>query len=247
MKMPHKPAKVRKDAAPANATTSSVEQHYNEIEERRLKEWENYQKSHRSMDEANANRVFLDIAIGEALAGRLVVELFDDVVPETAAHFRRLATGADGVHEATDVKLDYLYTPLELIDKAHGYARFGDLLAYGVRLEPLRQENFKIRHTTRGLLTMTSYGPHMCNTSFSITLGPAPALDYEQVVFGKVVDGLPLLEKLEAMPVDAVGRPVLPMYIVLCGTLTGERPPGKWIGSSEQAADEEDATGELGE
>lgn len=245
--MPHKPPKARKEAAQNTASASSVEQHYNEIEERRLKEWENYQKSHRSMEEARANRVFLDIAIGEALAGRLVVELFDDVVPLAAAHFRRLATGADGVHEATDVKLDYLYTPLELIDKHRGYARFGDLLAYGVRLEPLRQETFKIRHTTRGLLTMTAYGPHLCNTSFGITLGPAPSLDYEQVVFGKVVDGLPLLEKLEAMPVDAVGRPLLPMYIVLCGTLTGDRPPGKWTGSQEQAQDEDDASGENGE
>ncbi|KAL7696763.1 cyclophilin 9 [Lotmaria passim] len=240
--MPYKTPKTRKDVSQVSTAASSVQQLYNDIEERRLKEWENYQKSHRSMEEANMNRVFLDIAIGEALAGRLVVELFDDVVPEAAAHFRRLVTGADGVHEATEVKLDYLYTPLELIDKVRGYARFGDLLAYGVRLEPLRQETFKIRHTTRGLLTMTSYGPHLCNTSFGITLGPAPSLDYEQVVFGKVVDGLPLLEKLESMPLDAVGRPLLPMYIVLCGTLTGERPPGKWIASPEQGGDEDDTT-----
>ncbi|KPI89751.1 cyclophilin 9 putative (CYP9) [Leptomonas seymouri] len=239
--MPHKVSKMRRDAPQGNGAASSVEQHYNDIEQRRLKEWENYQKSHRSMDEANANRVFLDIAIGEALAGRLVVELFEDVVPETAAHFRRLVTGEDGVHEATDVKLDYLYTPLELIDKNRGYARFGDLLAYGVQLEPLRQETFKIRHTARGLLTMTSYGPHLCNTSFGITLQPAPTLDYEQVVFGKVVDGLSLLEKLDSMPVDAVGRPLLPVYIVLCGTLTGERPPGKWMATQEQGGDEEDA------
>lgn len=242
--MPHKPPKTRKEAPPASGAASSVDQLFNDIEERRLKEWENYQKSHRSMDEAKTNRVFLDIAISEALAGRLVVELFDDVAPEAAAHFRRLVTGADGVHEATDVKLDYLYTPLELIDKVHGYARFGDLLTYGVVLEPLRQESFKIRHTTRGLLTMTSYGPNLCNTSFGITLGPAPSLDYEQVVFGKVVDGLPLLEKLESLPVDAVGRPLLPMYIVLCGTLTGERPPGKWTGSQDQGGDEEDAATE---
>jgi peptidylprolyl isomerase len=240
--MPNKVQKTRKEVSPASGATSSADQLYNDIEERRLKEWENYQKSHRSMEEANTNRVFLDIAIGDALAGRLVVELFDDVVPETAAHFCRLATGADGVHEATEVKLDYLYTPLDLIDKTRGYARFGDLLAYGVRLEPLRQETFKIRHTTRGLLTMTSYGPHLCNTSFGITLGPVPSLDYEQVVFGKVVDGLPLLEKLEFMPVDAVGRPLLPIYIVLCGTLTGERPPGKWAASQDQGGDEEDAT-----
>ncbi|KAG5472219.1 hypothetical protein LSCM1_03616 [Leishmania martiniquensis] len=220
--------KTRKDAPQASPPMPSRDEVYNNIEERRLKEWENYQKAHRFMDEAHTNRIFLDITIGDALAGRLVVELFEDLVPETAAHFRRLVTGESGVHEATGVKLDYLYTPLEQIDRQHGYARFGDLLAYGVRLEPLRQETFKVRHTTRGLLTMTSYGPHLCNTSFSITLAAVPTLDFKQVVFGKVVDGLPLLEKLESLPLDQVGQPLTPAMIALCGSLTGERPPGKW-------------------
>lgn len=234
-------AKQRKDAPPNTQPPSSREQVYNDIEERRLKEWENYQRVHRSMDEGHASRIFLDIGISEALAGRLVVELFDDLVPEASAHFRRLVTGASGVHEATGVKLDYLYTPLELVDRQHGYARFGDLLAYGVRVEPLRQETFKVRHTTRGLLTMTAYGPHLCNTSFSITLGAAPSLDYKQVVFGKIVDGLPLLEKLESLPLDPVGRPLTPAIIALCGTLTGERPPGKWALRTCRTNDEEEA------
>ncbi|KAK7200603.1 cyclophilin 9 [Novymonas esmeraldas] len=240
--MPIRVQKPRKDAPQVAPPTPSRDQVYNDIEERRLKEWENYQRVHRSMEEAHTSRVFLDIGIGDALAGRLVVELLEDVVPGAAAHFRRLVTGEDGVHDATGVKLDYLYTPLELIDRQQGYARFGDLLAHGVRLEPLRQETFKVRHTTRGLLTMTAYGPHLCNTSFSITLAAAPSLDFKQVVFGRVVDGLPLLEKLESLALDAVGRPLTPVTIALCGTLTGERPPGKWTAPPGRAAYEEDAT-----
>ncbi|CAJ1031335.1 putative Cyclophilin type peptidyl-prolyl cis-trans isomerase/CLD [Leishmania utingensis] len=238
--MPLRALKARKDAPQVLPPMPSREQVYSDIEQRRLKEWENYQKSHRFMEEAHTNRIFLDIGIGDALAGRLVVELFEDVVPETAAHFRRLVTGESGTHDATGVKLDYLHTSLELIDRKHGYARFGDLLAYGVRLEPLRQETFKVRHTSRGLLTMTSYGPHLCNTSFSITLAAAPSLDFRQVVFGKVVDGLPLLEKLESLPLDQVGRPLTPVMIALCGTLTGGRPPGKWASSQDRTACKED-------
>ncbi|KAG5497767.1 hypothetical protein GH5_02557 [Leishmania sp. Ghana 2012 LV757] len=237
--------KPRKDAPQASPPMPSRDEVYSSIEERRLKEWENYQKAHRFMDEAHTNRIFLDIGIGDALAGRLVVELFEDLVPETAAHFRRLVTGRSGIHDATGVKLDYLYTPLELIDHQHGYARFGDLLAYGVQLEPLRQETFKVRHTTRGLLTMTSYGPHRCNTSFAITLAAAPTLDFQQVVFGKVVDGLPLLEKLESLPVDEVGRPLTPVMIALCGSLTGERPPGKWASPPGRVGDNEDNASEI--
>lgn len=238
--MPCRVLKPRRDAPQALPTPPSREQVYNNIEERRLKEWENYQKAHRFMEEAHTNRIFLDIGIGDALAGRLVVELFEDVVPETAARFHRLVTGEGGIHDATGVKLDYLYTPLELIDRQHGYARFGDLLAYGVRLEPLRQETFKVRHTSRGLLTMTSYGPNLCNTSFSITLAAAPSLDFKQVAFGKVVDGLHLLEKLESLPLDQVGRPLTPVMIAICGTLTGERPPGKWASPQDRTGCDED-------
>ncbi|KAG5498480.1 hypothetical protein JKF63_02766 [Porcisia hertigi] len=238
--MPLRGQKPRRDSPQASSPMPSREQVYNDIEERRLKEWENYQKVHRSMEETHTNHVFLDIGVGDALAGRLVVELFDDIVPEAAARFRRLVTGEGGIHEATGVKLDYLYTPLEFINHQHGYARFEDLLAYGVRLDPLRQETFRVRHTGPGLLTMTSYGPHLCNTSFSITLRPAPFLDFKQVVFGQVVDGLPLLEKLESLPLDQVGRPLTPVIIALCGTLTGDRPPGKWTAAQSRAGYDDD-------
>lgn len=226
--MPTKQNRSRKDLLLFTGSSASREQIYRDIEERRLKEWENYQRCHRSMEEANANHIFLDISIGDALAGRFVVELYDTVVPQTVSRFRQLVTGSGGIQESTDVKLDYLYTPIDIINKKGCYIQFGDFLAYGVTLGVLRDETFSIRHTERGLLTMTSYGPHTSNTSFGITLGPAPSLDYKQVVFGKVVDGLALLDKLETVPTSPIGKPLTPVSIVFCGILTGKRPPGQW-------------------
>lgn len=52
-------------------------------------------------------RCFLDISIGGDLEGRIVVELFDDVVPKTAENFRALCTGEKGIGPHTGVPLHF--------------------------------------------------------------------------------------------------------------------------------------------
>lgn len=52
-------------------------------------------------------RVFMDISIGGYLEGRLVIELFADVVPKTAENFRALCTGEKGIGPVTGLPLHY--------------------------------------------------------------------------------------------------------------------------------------------
>lgn len=52
-------------------------------------------------------RCFLDISIGEELEGRIIVELYNDVVPKTAENFRALCTGEKGIGPNTGVPLRY--------------------------------------------------------------------------------------------------------------------------------------------
>lgn len=52
-------------------------------------------------------RCFLDISIGQELEGRIVVELYDDVVPKTAENFRALCTGEKGIGPNTGVPLHF--------------------------------------------------------------------------------------------------------------------------------------------
>lgn len=52
-------------------------------------------------------RCFLDISIGEELEGRILVELYNDVVPKTAENFRALCTGEKGSGPNTGVPLHF--------------------------------------------------------------------------------------------------------------------------------------------
>lgn len=210
---------------------------YQDIEERRLKEWENFQKSNRTPEDQKLNRAFIDISIDDALTGRLVIDLFDNVVPKTVEHFRALITGELGIDKRTGKKIDYLHTKLTRVDTKAGLLHFGSMAMNIV--SRIEDENFSLRHTERGLLTMISQGPNTGSFCFGITLKANPDLDFKQVVFGKVIDGINVIDKLESIPVNAVGKPFTPPVIAFCGVLSGVAPPGAWK-VSEKSPPEKD-------
>ncbi|ESL08198.1 cyclophilin [Trypanosoma rangeli SC58] len=212
----------------AEEEASLLNKRYQDVEERRLKEWENYQRSHRSTEEQQSSRAFLDISISDVLAGRLVLELFEETVPNTVRNFRALITGSCGVDPATGVRLDYLDTPVHRVDHATKLILLGELESFNISSTdaPIQDEGYRKRHSERGLLTMITDGPHTSGSVFGITLGPSPSLDFKQVVFGRAVDDLTLLDKLERLPLDAIGRPLVPAVVTFCGALTGPKPSG---------------------
>ncbi|KAJ2318353.1 Peptidyl-prolyl cis-trans isomerase-like 1 [Coemansia sp. RSA 2704] len=149
------------------------------------------------------------------------MELFADVVPKTAENFRQLCTGEyriDGVPQGYKNCAFHRVIPNFMAQggdflKGNGT---GSLSIYGDKFD---DENFALKHTGPGLLSMANSGANTNGCQFFLTLQEAPWLDDKHVVFGKLIDGLLTLRKIENVPTGPNNRPNIPVVISECGEM----------------------------
>lgn len=195
-------------------------------------------------------RVFFDITIDSTPVGKIVFELFDDVVPKTAENFRALCTGEKGVSSTSGKPLCYKSSVFHRVIKSF-MCQGGDFTAgdgtggesiYGEKFE---DENFILKHQKPFLLSMANAGPGTNGSQFFITTVHTPHLDSKHVVFGRVVAGRSIVRLIEQTPTNA-DKPAEAIVISDCGMapadllLDGERLVDQWGDSWEDNPEDDD-------
>eukprot|EP00188_Purpureofilum_apyrenoidigerum_P006400 Plantae.Rhodophyta-Purpureofilum_apyrenoidigerum.ctg99163.p2 GENE.Plantae.Rhodophyta-Purpureofilum_apyrenoidigerum.ctg99163~~Plantae.Rhodophyta-Purpureofilum_apyrenoidigerum.ctg99163.p2 ORF type:complete len:168 (-),score=32.46 Plantae.Rhodophyta-Purpureofilum_apyrenoidigerum.ctg99163:177-626(-) len=149
------------------------------------------------------------------------MELFADIAPKTAENFRQFCTGETkrdgqpvgykGVAFHRVIK-DFM---IQGGDFMNGDGT-GKLSIYGAKFD---DENFELKHSGPGLLSMANSGPNTNGCQFFITCAVCDWLNNKHVVFGRVVEGLLTIRKVENVPVGPHNKPRLACVVTQCGEM----------------------------
>merc|ERR1712178_289252 len=160
--------------------------------------------------------------IGGAAAGRIVMELRADVAPKTAENFRALCTGEKGTGKegkALHFKGSAFHRVINDFmcqggDFTRGNGTGGESI-YGAKFA---DENFQLKHTGAGILSMANAGPNTNGSQFFLCTVKTDWLDGKHCVFGSVVEGMDVVKKIEAVGSQSA-KTSKPVAIADCGQL----------------------------
>jgi peptidyl-prolyl cis-trans isomerase A (cyclophilin A) len=135
----------------------------------------------------------------ETTLGDFTVELFDDKAPATAKNFADLAQKGyyDGLvfHRVIDGFMIQGGCPQGTGTGGPGYT--------------IKDEFHRdLRHDSKGILSMANAGPNTGGSQFFITLAATPWLDNKHAIFGRVTEGLDVVEKIGKVKTGRNDRPV---------------------------------------
>ncbi|KAH3680953.1 hypothetical protein WICMUC_000096 [Wickerhamomyces mucosus] len=190
------------------------------------------------------SKVYFDISINNEPRGKVIFELFNDIVPKTVENFRALSTGEQG-QNSNGIPLTFQNSSFHRViknfmiqggDFTNGNGTGGESI-YGEKFE---DENFQLNHDQPFLLSMANAGPNTNGSQFFITTVATPHLNGKHVVFGKLISGKSIIRSIERIETDSNDKPLVPIII----TNSGELPIDYKIDTSTSTI-KDDGTGDI--
>merc|ERR1711994_826290 len=158
---------------------------------------------------------FFDMTVGGQPAGRIVFDMYDDVVPKTVENFRALCTGEKG--------MGYKGSPFHRVIpgfmcQGGDFTRQNGTGGKSIYGEKFADENFIRKHVRPGLLSMANCGPNTNGSQFFVTTAVTSWLDGKHVVFGEVSEGMDVVQAIEKVGSQS-GTTRQQVIVANCGQL----------------------------
>ncbi|CAI5701808.1 hypothetical protein KXD40_002991 [Peronospora effusa] len=157
----------------------------------------------------NRKYVWLDVAIDDVYVGRITAELYADQVPKTVENFRALTTGEKGPDYSFKGSVCHRIVKKFVVqcgDYTKGTGTGGRSI-YDSKFDD-EPNGLRLKHSKRYILQMANAGPNTNGSQFCFMLRAEPSLDGKHVVFGEVVEGFGVVDKMEDAGVKSDGMPL---------------------------------------
>jgi peptidyl-prolyl isomerase D len=170
-------------------------------------------KKYKQIKKHKKNLVYLSISINGKKVGMIVIKLFNKITPITCKNFLVLCKTKKYKNSCFHrIIKDFMIQGGDYTN----HNGSGGMSIYGHKF---KDENFIVKHDKPYLLSMANSGANTNGSQFFITTIECPHLDNKHVVFGCVIKGFHIIDKLNSITTDANDKPIYNVVICDCGIL----------------------------